>query len=138
MLLSGYTQATVSEPIQTVFKDIIANKRNHIQQLAARLALLGERESLQAQASGAYATIKNLLQTRTDNIGVLRQALSDLQNGVVDTYQLCNKYTDPTTTAIFDEMEVDLAQDEERVAELYLAQRDQAMQPAQPSTGATV
>ncbi|HEY9861612.1 MAG TPA: hypothetical protein V6D16_19080, partial [Candidatus Obscuribacterales bacterium] len=114
-------------------------KKQHIQRLEERLRLFGEQESLQAVASGTLATLKGWLQTRTDDISILRRALGDLQTGVVDTYALRNKLTDPTTTLIFDDMEIDIAQHEQQVADLYHARISVGpVSPPQPTSGAAV
>jgi hypothetical protein len=48
----------------------------------------------------------------------MQRALGDLQTGVVDTNNLRNSLTDPTTVAILDEMEVEIAKHEQHVADL--------------------
>jgi protease I len=62
-----------------------------------------------------------------------------LQTGVVDTFNLTTQLTDPTTTAIFDEMEVNMAKQEQQVADLYHARLgDKKSEAAKPTTGAAV
>lgn len=134
-----YADRTTDAELRSVFREICANKRQHIQKLESRLDVLGEKESFQAAASGTYAAFKNWLQPTDADVTMLRRALGDLQTGVVDTFNLRNKFTDPTTTQLFDEMEIDLSQQERRVVELYHARIGaQPADPAQPTTGAAV
>jgi len=135
-----YAQKVLDPGLNPAFKTILENKQHHLQLLEARLEILGERESFQASASGTFANLKNWLKSsRSDDLSILRQALGDLQTGVVDTYALRNQLTDPATTAIFDEMEVRLAQDEQRIADLYQARIEgDQIKPPQPTTGAAV
>lgn len=114
-----YAANAPEESTRELFQEIRANKARHIQIFESRLSVLGETPSLQANASGAFATLKSFFQTSQRDLDVLRRALGDLQTGVVDTYNLRNKLTDPATVAIFDAMEVTLAQDEQRIANLY-------------------
>ena len=133
-----YSEKTTDPELRTVFDEIAASKRHHIQMLEGRLATLGEKETLQAAGSGAFATLKSWLQS-SDELSLLRRALGDLQTGVVDAYNLSLKFTDPVTTAVFDEIEVDLAKHEQRVSELYHARLGtEEAKPAAPSTGAAV
>jgi len=133
-----YIEKTSDAEMRSIFSQVCANKRRHLQLLEARLDVFGETESFQAVASGAFAALKTWLQGANDEQGILRRALGDLQTGVVDTYNLRNKFTAPATVEIFDEMEVHIAQDERRVGELYRARLGAAVKPPQPSTGAAV
>lgn len=114
-----YASNAPDEAMRELFQEIRANKARHIQMLESRLGVLGETPSLQANASGAFANLKTFFQTNQTGIDILRRALGDMQTGVVDTYNLRNKITDPATVSIFDEMEVTLAKDEQRIADLY-------------------
>lgn len=116
-----YASNAPDEATRELFQEIRANKSRHIQTLESRLNVLGETPSLQANASGAFATLKTFFQTSQQDLDILRRALGDLQTGVVDVYNLRNKLTDPATVAIFDAMEVTLAKDEQRIADLYKA-----------------
>jgi protease I len=133
-----YAEKASDEELRAAFKEISATKQRHVGMLEARLSALGEQETFQAAGSGAWATLKSWLQSSND-MSLLRRALGDLQTGVVDTYNLGNKLTDPTTVAIFDQIEVDIAEHEQRVADLYHARvkkdKDQ-VKAAQPTTGA--
>jgi len=134
-----YLDKATDAEIKTRFSEICTAKGRHVQLLESRLAALNEKESFQAAGSGAWATLKSWLQSSNDTALLLR-ALGDLQTGVVDAYNLSNKFTDPLTAAIFDEIEIDLAKHEQAVADLYharLGANDEA-EPAQPSTGAAV
>ena len=135
-----YAEKTSCDDCRAVFKDIVATKQRHIGLLEARLVALGEKETFQAAGSGAYATVKSWLQSSND-LSVLQRALGDLQTGVVDTYNLRNTLTDPTTVAIFDEMEVEIAKHEQRVADLlhaHLKENKKDVKPAKPTTGTAV
>jgi protease I len=133
-----YADKASDPELKSVFKEIQASKQQHLARLEARLAVLGGKETFQAAGSGAWATLKSWLQSSND-VALLRRALGDLQTGVVDAYNLSAKFTDPATCAIFDEIEIDLAKHEQRVADLYHARLgDKQTQPAQPTTGAAV
>lgn len=133
-----YAEQATDEELRAVFNDIRATKEQHISRLEARLLALGGEKTLQAEGSGAWATLKSWLQS-SDDVSVLRRALGDLQTGVVDTYNLRNSLTDPTTVAIFDEMEVTLAGQEQRIADLYLARTTKdKVKAATPTTGTGV
>lgn len=133
-----YAEKVSDAELRSAFKEIATAKRRHVQMLEARLTELGEKETLQAAGSGAWATLKSWLQS-SDEVATLRRALGDLQTGVVDAWNLHNQFTDPKTTAIFDQILEDIAVYEQRVADLYHA-RVPATQasPAQPTTGAAV
>ncbi|HVF49438.1 MAG TPA: DJ-1/PfpI/YhbO family deglycase/protease [Pyrinomonadaceae bacterium] len=133
-----YAEKATDAGLMSAFEEIRGSKQRHIQMLEARLAAMGGEESLQAAGSGAWATLKSWVQSNNDT-AVLLRALGDLQTGVVDTFNLSLQLTDPVTTAIFDEIEIDLAKDEQRVADLYHARLGaQDTKPASPTTGAAV
>jgi protease I len=133
-----YTDKATDAEIKVAFREIQASKEQHIARLTARLAQLEGKETLQAAGSGAWATLKSWFQS-SDDLALLRRALGDLQTGVVDAFNLSAKFTDPATCAIFDEIEIDLAKHEQRVADLYHARiGDKKAQPAQPTTGTAV
>jgi protease I len=133
-----YADKATEAELKTLFTSIISNKQRHIALLEARLSQLGGKETLQAAGSGAWATLKSWLQSSSD-VSLLQRALGDLQTGVVDTYNLRNKFTDPVTVQIFDDMEVDISKDETRVADLLHARTATDDEPAAaPSTGTGV
>ena len=132
-----YAEKTGETELRAVYNEIRETKQAHIQQLEARLAGLGEKESFQAAGSGAWATLKSWLQSN-DDLATLQRALGDLQTGVVDTTNLLNSLTDPVTASIFDEMEENIARDEQRVADLYHARTNTEPEAAKPTTGAAV
>ena len=69
----------------------------------------------------------------------MRRALGDLQTGVVDSFNLANSFTDPTTAQIFDDISVDIAKNEQRIADLYHARTgNRQADAATPTTGAAV
>jgi protease I len=129
-----------SDPeIRSVFEEIRDGKVRTIEQLEARLTILGERESLKASMSSAYANLKTRLQNTDNDVEILRRALGDVQTGVVDIYNLRNKLTDPATVAIFEQMEVDLAYHEQWIADLYHGRLSaDTLQPPHPTSGAAV
>jgi protease I len=131
-----YAEKATDEELRSVFKEISTDKQGHIRALELRLRALGGQETFQATASGAYATLKSWLQSSND-VSLLRRALGDLQTGAVDAFNLGNSLTDPTTAAIFDEIEVEIAKHEQRVADLYHA-RTGKPKAATPTTGAAV
>ena len=85
---------------------MIDNKERHIQILESRLRDLDASESISVSAAEAYASLKDLLHS-SDNLAILRRTLGDIQTGVVDTFNLRKHYTDPTSTAIFTQIEAD-------------------------------
>jgi protease I len=114
-----YLDNATDDAMKELFQEICQHKQQHIDMLEARLRVLEESPSLTATASNLYADIKAFFQQNQVDVDVLRRALGDLQTGIVDTYNLRNKLTDPATVEIFDQMEVTLAKDERRLAELY-------------------
>jgi len=133
-----YAMKATAPDIKSLFNEIAASKQQHIALLEARLAAVGGKEDLQAGGAGAWATLKSWLQS-SDDVALLRRALGDLQTGVVDAFNLTNKFTDPATAAVFDQIEIDLAANEQRVADLLHARTSgEESKPATPSTGAAV
>jgi protease I len=133
-----YADKAADAELKTLFTEVCDSKRRHIGLLEARLLGLGEKEGLQAAGSGAWATLKSWLQSSGET-ALLQRAMGDLQTGVVDAFNLSTMLTDPVTTAIFDEIEVAIAKQEQRVADLYHARRGQEKsEAAKPTTGAAV
>lgn len=133
-----YAEKATDEALKTAFNEIRATKLQHISRLESRLSALGGQTTLQSEGSGAWATLKSWLQS-SDDQSVLLRSLGDLQTGVVDTYNLRNSLTDLVTVAIFDEMEVTLAEQEQRIADLYHARADKdKAKAASPTTGTAV
>jgi len=133
-----YAQKTSDSELRSLLQEMIANKQRHIQMLEARLDALGEKPSLPAQAADKFAKLKTSLQG-SDDVFLLRTTLGDIQTGVVDSYNLWMQFTDPVSTAIFTEIEKDLALYERHLAELYRARMGPSgVRPAQPTTGSAV
>ena len=133
-----YAEKATDPELKQIFGEIQASKEQHLRLLEQRLAALGEKEGLQAEGSGAWATLKSWLQS-SDDTALLRRALGDLQTGVVDAFNLTNQLTDPATADIFDRIEVDIAKHEQRVADLLHARlTGEESKPAQPTTSAAV
>lgn len=130
-----YAQNATDAEMRQVFESICENKRQHIAKLEARLAVLGEQPSLRGAVSEAFASLRSWLQLNQSDAAILQRALGDLQTGVVDTFMLRNMLSDPATVAIFDEMEVTIAQDEQRVVDLYHTRLiSETPQPPQPTS----
>ncbi len=133
-----YADKAADAGIKALFQEVCESKRRHISLLESRLLALGEKEGLQAAGSGAWATLKSWLQG-SDELSLLQRAMGDLQTGVVDAFNLTTLLTDPVTTAIFDEIEVAIAKQEQRVADIYHARRGrEKAEAAKPTTGAAV
>jgi protease I len=133
-----YAEGATDAEVKALLGEIVTAKRRHVQMLEGRLATLGGELDMQAAGSGAWATLKSWLQSN-DDAALLRRALGDLQTGVVDAFNLTNQTTDPVTAALFDEIEIDLARHEQRVADLYHSRfAETGAKPAAPSTGAAV
>lgn len=133
-----YADKSADAETKVLLQEIIANKKQHIQMLEERLNALGEKPSIPAQAADAYAKLKTALQG-SDEIAMLRRALGDMQTAVVDTFQLRNQLTDPVTTEVFSEIEVDQSIYEQHLAQLYRARLGaEIAKPAKPSTAPAV
>ncbi len=133
-----YADKTTDAELRSLLREMIANKQVHIKKLEALLDALGEKPSLAASAADTYAKVKTSLQG-SDDMFLLRTTLGDIQTGVVDAYNLCTKFTDPVSTAIFTEIKTDLSLYEQQLAALYRARMGGgAVQPALPTTGAGV
>ncbi|MBA2645593.1 MAG: DJ-1/PfpI/YhbO family deglycase/protease [Pyrinomonadaceae bacterium] len=134
-----YAEKATAQDLRDLFNEIVVSKRRHVERLEARLAAFGETETFQAAGSGAWATLKSWIQS-SDDTALMGRAIGDLQTGVVDSFNMTTKYTDPVTTAIYDEIEIDLAKHEQRVADLYHSRLGSSgeTQPAKPTTGAAV
>ena len=132
-----YAQKTGDAEFKALLQEMMANKQKHIQKLEARLADLGEKPSLVANAADKYAKVKTSLQG-SDEIDLLRRALGDVQTGVVDIYNLYVQFTDPVSTALFREIEKDLSLYERHLADLYRTRIGYMAKPAKPTTGTAV
>jgi protease I len=130
-----YAENAADEEMSRVFLSIRTTRQRHLDRLKNRLELLGEKQSLQTSATGAYAHLKTWLQFSRGDASILRRALGDLQTGVIDIYKLRNRLTDPATVAIFDEMEIALASEEPQVANLYHTRLvAETIEPPQPTS----
>ena len=134
-----YSDKASDPEVRSIVEGVRVLKERNIESLKQRLAVIGEKESLQASASSIYAGLKSWVQSINTDVEVLQRALGELQTGVVDTYNLRNMLTDPTTAELFDQMEVEIAKHEQWVADLYQARLiEEPMQPPHPSTGSAV
>lgn len=133
-----YAEKATDPALKSLFEEIVASKRRHVEMLEGRLRVLGGELDMQAAGAGAWATLKSWLQG-SDDTALLRRAMGDLQTGVVDAFNLTNQFTDPVTASLFDQIEVDLARHEQLVADHYHARLgDGTSEPASPTTGAAV
>ncbi|MFB2972791.1 DJ-1/PfpI/YhbO family deglycase/protease [Aerosakkonema sp. BLCC-F183] len=133
-----YVEKSSDREVKALLEDTIANKKQHIQMLEERLNALGEKPSIPAQAADTYAKLKTSLQG-SDEMAMLRRALGDIQTAVVDTYQLRNQLTDPITTEIFSQIEIDHAKYEQHFAQLYRNRLgSEIAKPAKPTTAPAV
>ncbi|MBD2042907.1 DJ-1/PfpI/YhbO family deglycase/protease [Microcoleus sp. FACHB-672] len=131
-----YLSKTSDTGFSALLREMIQNKRYHIQLLEARLDAFGEKPSLQAKAAEPLAKLNAALKG-SDEMDLLRRTLGDVQTGVVDLYKLYMMLTDPITVALFRKIEVDLAQYEQRVAAFYHQRYgSETLKPAKPTTGA--
>ena len=138
-IFQHYLENASDDAMKELFQEILQHKHQHIQKLEARLQIFGEKPSLPAAVSNLYAGLKAFFQNEQSDVEVLRRALGDIQTGVVDTYNLRNMLTDPATVEILDQMEVVLARDEQRIANLYKDRLgDRAPQSPKPSSRAAV
>lgn len=133
-----YAEKSSDSFARALLQEMIQNKHHHIQLLESRLDALGEKPSLPAQAADTLAKLQTSLQG-SDEMAMLRRALGDIQTGVVDSWQLRNKLTDPVSVALFSQIEGNLAQYEQRLAELYHQRLgSEAAKPAKPTTSPAV
>ncbi len=130
-----YAEKTSDPELRSLLQEMIQNKQQHMQLLERYLTSLGEGESLTAKAADAVAKLKSRMEG-SDDAFLLRQTLENIQKGVVDSYNLRKQFTDPAATALFTQIEADLAQYERRVADLYRLRMDAGQfRSAQPVAG---
>lgn len=133
-----YSYRSTNEELRALLEEISKIKLRHVQLLEAHLYnSFKEQVSWQAVGSEAYAALISWLQS-SDELSILRRALGDIQTGVVDLYHLICQLSDPHTVAILDEIEHDLMEYEERLADLYRTRSGGKVQPPLPTTIAAV
>ncbi|MDJ0704884.1 MAG: DJ-1/PfpI family protein [Leptolyngbyaceae cyanobacterium MO_188.B28] len=133
-----YSYRVSDNDVRLLLQEISDLKQRHVKRLEERLhKTFHEQVSWQALGSEAYAALRSWLQS-SNEISILRRALGDVQTGVIDTYRLCNKLTDPLTVDILETIEQDLARYEQRLANLYRARAGEHVQPPIPTTVAAV
>ncbi|MBD1832941.1 DJ-1/PfpI/YhbO family deglycase/protease [Cyanobacteria bacterium FACHB-472] len=133
-----YAEKTSDPELRSLLQDMIQNKQGHIQMLESRIKELGENLSIPAQAADKYAKLKTALQG-SDDTDLLRRTMGDLQTGVVDVNNLRVKFTDPVTTAILTQIEVELSKYEQCLASLYKARMASGeVMPAKPTSAPAV
>ncbi|MBD2437633.1 DJ-1/PfpI/YhbO family deglycase/protease [Nostoc sp. FACHB-110] len=135
--LEKYYEKESNTEAQTIFQQIIANKRRHIEILETCLSRLGEKPSFAANIANQYAKVKTAM-SGSDDIYQIRCALGDLQTGIGDIGNLSAMFTDPVATAVFKEIYRNLLRDEQRLVELYRKQLSGEVQSPKPTTGAAV
>lgn len=105
------------QALVTLFQEISARQRDHLQSLTARLVELNGGEP-EETASSRTAALSGQEGPLTD-IAVLRLALDQLQVELTEIQPLLNQLTDPITTAIFAVITTDLSNDQQRLADAY-------------------
>jgi protease I len=134
--LEEYVKKESDQEVRSLFEEMIANKKRHIQVLESRLSELGEKASLTANIAEQYAKVKTAF--TGDHDIQLRSALGDTQTGIGDVGNLMAAYTDPLSTAIFTQIYKDLLMFEQRQAHLYKRRLGTEVKPAKPTTGTAV
>ncbi len=132
-----YAEKVSDTELKETFARIASDKRRHVERLERRMTELGERESLQAAGSSAWATLKSWFQS-SDDLAVLRRALGDLQTGVNDAWNLSLKLTDPVTVELLDDIAAETAKHEQIVADLLHARTSKSRleeRKSKPTTG---
>ncbi|MBO0350737.1 DJ-1/PfpI/YhbO family deglycase/protease [Phormidium pseudopriestleyi FRX01] len=129
-----YAEIITDSATRLLLLEIWEEKVSHIELLESRLRTLGEQLFLPAMAEGVFASFMNALPS-TNDMAILRQALGDIQTGVIDCFELQVQFTDPVSTMIFSSIERDLAKAERRLARLYQERIGlNEPSPAQPTT----
>lgn len=111
-----YAERTSNAELRSLFHDLLQNKQHYLQPLESRLQELDDSESLSVTVAHAYATLKALLHS-TDELSILRHALGDIQTGFVNIFNLQKHSTEPASAAIFTEIEGNLANSEQQLAQ---------------------
>ncbi len=131
--LEKYLQKESDQEVKNLFREMIANKNQHIEKLESYLHRLHEKPSLTANIANQYAKLKTAL-TGSENIYQIRCALGDIQTAIGDIGNLSAMLTDPVATAIFKEIHNDLGKYEQRLVELYRARIAAGVRPPKPTT----
>lgn len=133
-----YSHRVSHQELRLFLQGISSTKNYHVERLEAHhYDAFGERATWRALGSEAYAALQSWLQSSNDR-SILRRALGDIQTGVIDVHHLCNQLTDPQTVSILEEVEHDLANHEQRLADLYRARSGDHIKPPMPTTIAAV
>nr|WP_199318447.1 DJ-1/PfpI family protein [Leptolyngbya sp. FACHB-541] len=118
-----YTQKLSNSQLSSSFKVICSTIRHHIQQLENRFAEFQVQESLLADnnAEVNYSQVFARLERSqlSHDTELLCQTLHSLRTEITEVQNLSNQLTDPTTTALFDDLEADLVEAEQQIAALY-------------------
>lgn len=133
----GYSERAANDELGLILKEVVLTKQSHVELLEARLQDFNEQVSWQATVSDAYANLQNWLQSVTsesDDLALLRRALGDIQTGVVDAFNFTSQVSDPKSARIFDQVEANLAQHEERLSDFYRAHYATHIQPPTPTS----
>jgi len=119
----GFTQKLFDSQLCSSFKAICSTLQHHIQQLENRFAEFQVQESLltdsdtEVNYNQVFARLERSQLSR--DTAVLRQALHSLRTEITEVQNLFDQLTDPTTTALFDNLEADLVEAEQQIATLY-------------------
>ncbi len=124
----------VTDPeLSLILQEICNTKQQHLDRLEARLRSFDEQVTWQAFGGETLAKLQSWLQSK-DDIAILRRALGDMQTGVVDAYHLYIQITDPATAHLLAQIETNLAQYEQLLADLYRVRAGREVQPPTPTT----
>jgi protease I len=130
-----YAQKVSDPELRSLLQQIARNKQHHIRMLENRLNALDAEVAIPSPVTDTDTNGQDWFAT-SDDLTILRRALEEIQTGVVDAYNLHKQFTDPTSTALFAEIEANLAQDEQRLAQAYHS-RISTPTP-QPTTGSAI
>jgi protease I len=127
-----YAEHASNSELRSLLQELGTTKKHNITRLETRLADFNERASWQAAGGEVYANLQNLVQSG-DDVAIMRRALGELQTGVVDAYNLSVQLTDPLTADLLMEVEANLAQCEQRLADFYRSRLGKNPQPPIPT-----
>lgn len=124
-VLQDYTQKLFDSQLSFSFKAICSTIQHHLQELETRLIELQVQDLLLVDHNVEVNYSKVLAHLERSQLShdtkLLRQALHSLRIEIVEVQNLFNQLTDPTTTALFDNLESDLIEAQQQITTLYHA-----------------
>lgn len=124
----------ISDPeAKLAVREAAISKRQHVTLLEERLEALDEKASWQAIGGEMLATLQTFLQSSND-LEILRQALGDIQTGMVDAKRLAKQLTDPTTAELMLQIQQNLERHEEHLSTVYRSRAGANVQAPKPTT----